>query len=123
MMIIANKYSRFLTNIINLLFSNANINFKYLILPISEHNASTYITDSFKLAQSGYSYLLPAPAMGLSQRDLGNLKDLENDTLMLGLKLKPLASAYTQTTSGGDPGAPIKPIEDKRQRRFKMKNL
>lgn len=113
MMIIANKYSRFLTNIINLLFSNANINFKYLILPISEHNASTYITDSFKLAQSGYSYLLPALAMGLSQRDLGNLKDLENDTLMLSLKLKPLASAYTQTTSGGDPGAPTKPIEDK----------
>ena len=113
MMIIANKYSRFLTNIINLLFSNANINFKYLILPISEHNASTYITDSFKLAQSGYSYLLPALAMGLSQRDLGNLKDLENDTLMLGLKLKPLASAYTQATSGGEPGAPTKPTEDK----------
>jgi hypothetical protein len=113
MMIIVNKYSRFLTNIINLLFSNANINFKYTILPISEHNASTYISDSFKLAQSGYSFLLPALAMGLSQRDLGNLKDLENDTLMLSEKLKPLSSAYTQSASGGEPGEPTKPIEDK----------
>jgi hypothetical protein len=113
MMIIANKYSRFLTNIINLLFSNANINFKYMILPISEYNASAYITDSFKLAQSGYSYLLPALATGLSQRDLGNLKDLENDTLKLGEKLKPLSSAYTQSASGGDPGAPAKPTEEK----------
>lgn len=113
MMIIANKYSRFLTNIINSLFGNANISFKYIILPISEHNASKYIEDSFKLAQSGYSFLLPALAMGLSQRDLSNIKDLENDTLKLTEKLKPLSSAYTQSASAGESGAPTKPIEDK----------
>lgn len=112
MMIIANKYSRFLTNIINSLFGNANISFKYIILPISEHNVSKYIEDSFKLAQSGYSFLLPALAMGLSQRDLSNIKDLENDTLKLTEKLKPLSSAYTQSASASA-GAPTKPIEDK----------
>ena len=112
MMIIANKYSKFITNIVNMLFSNANINFKYTILPISEHNVSDYISDSFKLAQSGYSYLLPALAMGLSQRDFGNIKDLENDTLKLGEKLKPLNSAYTQSANG-EAGAPTKPVDEK----------
>ena len=51
--------------------------------------------------------------MGLSQRDLGNVKDLENDTLKLSEKLKPLSSAYTQSASAGESGAPTKPIEDK----------
>lgn len=112
MMILANKYSRFITNLVNGLFGNGNISFKYTILPISEHNTSKYIEDSFKLAQSGYSYLLPALAMGLTQRDLSNVKELENNLLELGEKLIPLSSAYTQSAADGKGGAPKKPVEE-----------
>ena len=66
MMVLANKYSRFLTFIINFLFSNANVKFKYEILPVSWYNVSEYIKDTLKLAQSGYSYLLPVIAAGVS---------------------------------------------------------
>ena len=114
MMIIGNKYSRFLSFILNRLFSNKNITFRFKILPVSLHNRSDYITDSFKLAQSGYSYLLPSLAMGLSQKELVNIKELENDVLDLGSILKPLSSAYTQ--SAKEAGAPEKKIEDKSEK-------
>ena len=68
------------------------------------------------MAQSGYSFILPALAMGLSQRDLGNVKDLENTLLKLGDKLKPLNSAYTQSGNNVDSsevGAPEKTPEEK----------
>jgi len=87
MMILGNKYSRFLTFVVNSLFANSNISFKYTILPVSYYDSSDYIVDSFKLAQSGYSFLLPALALGITQKDLVNLKDLENDALDLMKKL------------------------------------
>lgn len=114
MMIIGNKYSRYLSFILNKLFGNKNITFRFKILPISLHNRSDYITDSFKLAQSGYSYLLPSVAMGLSQKELVNIKELENDVLDLGSILKPLASAYTQ--SSNEAGAPEKKLEEKSEK-------
>ena len=40
MMILANKYSNFLSYIINYLFANSNISFKYSILPISWYNVT-----------------------------------------------------------------------------------
>lgn len=114
MMILGNKYSRFFTYIINYLFSNSNITFKYVLLPISYYDASDYITDSFKLAQSGYSYLMPALALGITQRDLVNLKDLENKALKLMEKLIPLSSAYTQ--GSGQVGRPELPADQKSQK-------
>jgi hypothetical protein len=39
--------------------------------------------------------MLPALAQGFTQRDFINLKDLENDVLKLGEKMKPLSSAFT----------------------------
>jgi ABC-type multidrug transport system permease subunit len=95
MMILGNKYSRFFTFIINSLYANSNINFKYMILPISYYDTSDYIKDTFKLAQSGYSYLIPSLAIGITQKDLVNLKDLENKSLKMIEKLIPLSSAYT----------------------------
>jgi len=94
-MILGNKYSRFLTFILNSLFANSNITFRYRVLAVSYYDTSEFITDSFKLAQSGYSYLLPALGVGITQRDLLNLKDLENEGLKLMDKLIPLSSAYT----------------------------
>ena len=111
MMVLADKYSHFVTFIINFLFANSNINFKYTILPVSWYNVTQYITDTFKLAQSGYSFLLPAIAAGTSQKDLMNLKTLENKVLDLASVLLPLQSAYTQ--SSGEVGRPRLPAEEK----------
>ena len=98
MMYLANKFSRFITNSINRIYGNTNITFKYQILPVSIHNMDKFIDQSFKLSSSGYSYLLPVVALGLSQRDIVNLKELENGVLKLGEKLIPLSSSYTQSS-------------------------
>lgn len=116
MMILGNKYSRFFSFVINSLFSNANIYFKYKILPISLYNKSDFITDSFKLAQSGYSFLLPSIAAGIGQNELSSLKELENDVLKLRDVLLPLSSAYTQSSSSGEVGAPEKKLEEKSEK-------
>lgn len=111
MMILGNKYGDFITFILNSLFSNVNVNFKFSILPISEYNRSDYITDALKLAQSGYSFLLPSIASGINQRDLINVKSLENDVLDLSEVLIPLSSSYTQSTN--PVGRPKMKTEDK----------
>ena len=115
MMILGNKYSRFFTFIINSLYANSNINFKYVLLPISYYDSGDYITDAFKLAQSGYSFLMPSLGLGITQKDLVNLKDLENTSLKLIEKLIPLESAYTQS-AGGEVGRPELPADQKSQK-------
>ena len=95
MMYLANKFARFITNIVNENFANSNISFKYTILPITHQNESKYIDSCYKLASTGYSLALPALAQGFTQRDLVNLKDLENDVLKLGEKLVPPANSFT----------------------------
>ena len=120
MMILVNKYERFLSKIINKLFSNGNITFKYALLPISYYNRSEYISDSLKLAQSGYSFLLPALGTGMSQRELISVKELENDVLKLPEVLIPLSSSYTQ--SNKEPGAPEKKLEDKSDKTIQNEN-
>lgn len=120
MMILGNKYSRFITKILNDLFSNANISFKYNLLPISYYNRSDFISDSLKLAQSGYSFLLPALASGLSQKELTSVKSLENDVLKLSEMLIPLSSSYTQSDKG--PGAPEKKPEEKSDKTIQNEN-
>ena len=62
------------------------------------------------MANSGYSFLLPALAMDISQRDLNDIKSLENDVLKLKEKLQPLSTAYTET---GNVGRPEKDAQDK----------
>ena len=99
MMILAHKFAAYITNLLNRKFSNGNINFKYTIFPVTYHNYEKFADTTFKLVGTGYSFLMPAMALGLSQRDLGNLKDLENKVLLLGEKLIPPSTSYTQTTS------------------------
>ena len=99
MMYFANKVSNYITNIINSYYANGNINFKYSIMPISHYNVASYVDSTFKLVGSGYSALLPALALGLTQKDLISVKDLENDVLKLGDKLIPLSTSYTQSSS------------------------
>lgn len=117
MMTLVHTFENFITNIVNKVCANTNINFKYTILPVTYYNEDKFIDSSFKLANSGYSFIIPAVAMGISQRDLGNLKDLENDVLKLADKLIPLSSAFTQSGGvQGRPGAPEKPPEEKSQK-------
>ena len=111
MMTLAHKMERLITRIINKKFGNSNITFTYIILPITEYNKTRYIENTFKLASSGYSFILPALASGLSQKQLGEVKDLEKDVLKLYEKLQPLQSAWTQDT--GQVGRPQKNPEEK----------
>jgi len=110
MMVLARKMARLITSIINDKYGNANISFTYRILPVSFYNQKEYVEEALKLANSGYSFLLPALAMDLSQRELSNVKDLENDVLKLKEKLLPLSTSYTET---GNVGRPAKDAQDK----------
>ena len=109
-MVLANKFASAITKITNQLFANSNIDFKYSILPISYYNEDEYLDNSFKLASSGYSLLLPALTLGMSQRDITNIKELENDVLDMVESLVPPRTSYTES---GDVGAPKKAEEDK----------
>ena len=110
MMVLARKLARLITSIINEKYGNTNITFTYKILPVSFYNQKEYVEETLKLANSGYSFLLPALAMDLSQRELSNVKDLENDVLKLKEKLLPLSTSYTET---GNVGRPAKDAQDK----------
>ena len=118
MMYLANKFARFITNTINSIFSNGNISFKYIILPVGNQNEDKYIDTAFKLAGSGYSLLTPAVAAGFSQKDILSIKDLENDVLKLNEKLLPLSSSYTQSGSNNlnEGGRPAKEQEEKAEK-------
>jgi hypothetical protein len=111
MMTFARRLDRFMTYVINAKFSNSNVSFKYTTLPITFYNEYKYAENALKQANSGYSFILPALAMGLSQRELGNIKDLENDVLNLKEKLIPLSTSYTE--SGAGPGRPELPAQQK----------
>jgi hypothetical protein len=110
MMVLARKLENLITSILNEKYGNVNITFTYKILPISFYNQKEYVETSLKLANSGYSFLLPALAMDLSQRELNNIKDLENDVLKLKEKLLPLSTSYTES---GNVGRPTKDAQDK----------
>ena len=105
MMVLANKFSHFITNTLNDNFANGNITFKYTIMPITYYNTADYVDTTFKLVGSGYSALLPALALNMTQRDLISIKDLENDVLKLGDRLKPLQTSYTQSAEGNAKGS------------------
>ena len=89
-------------------------------MPITYYNVSSFVDSTFKLVGSGYSALMPALAFGLSQKDLINIKDLENDVLKMGEKLKPLQTAYTQSGSDTEEsGRPKKKEEEKAEQTHK----
>ena len=120
MMYLANKFARFVTNVINDNFANSNISFKYTILPITHQNEAKYIDGSYKLATAGYSLIVPALAQGLSQKDLVNIKDLENDVLMLTDRLIPPKTSFTDgSEEGSEGGRPTKSADEKRDQTIK----
>lgn len=115
-MILGRQYSSFVSRVVNTLYGTSQVDFTYRVLPITEYNVEDYVANSFKLAQSGYSLLLPAIAHGVSQRDLVNLKELENGLLNLTESLKPPQSAHTQgkdSASADEGGRPALKTEEK----------
>lgn len=102
MMVLANKFAGYVTNLLNRKFSNSNVSFQYKILPVSYHDYDKFVDTSHKLVGSGYSLLMPAMALGLSQKDFLNLKDLENEVLKVGSKLIPPSTSYTQSSQPAD---------------------
>lgn len=120
MMILANQYSQLITKILNSKYGSKGITFKYQFLPITYHNDSDYLDTALKLGNNGYSFILPSLAMGITQGDLIDIKDLENDLLELQNKLIPLSNSYTQSgKSEGEPGAPTLNPEDKADQTIK----
>lgn len=116
MMLLVNQFSRFTTLLVNKVFERTQMSFKVEILPVGQLNRSVYMADALKLASSGYSFLLPAVAMGISQRDIISLKDLENDLLKLEEKFIPLSTSWTQSANGGTGGRPEKSLEEKAEK-------
>ena len=118
MMVLANKYCNFTSWVLNNLFGNSNVYFNYQILPVGIYNQVEYVDEALKLAQNGYSILVPTAAMGISQHELSSLKELENDVLKLKDILIPLSSSYTESNkpNGGKVGRPTLPLEQKSQK-------
>lgn len=84
-------------NILNMCFSSHKYYFTFNLLPITFYNQKDQISFANALVAMGYSYFYPAAVLGIGQKELMNLKDLENDVLKLGDKLIPLMSAYTKS--------------------------
>lgn len=119
MMMLGNKFSRYIKNTVNSYYANGTVTFKYTILPISWYNEDKYLENAMKTAQSGYSLLLPALAQGFTQADLSNIKNLENDLLDLTTILIPPQSAHTQTGAPEDGGRPTKANDEKSDKTVK----
>lgn len=111
------KMDRFVTNLINRNFGNGTLTFKYQTLPVTQYNQEKYVDEAYKLVGNGYSLLLPAVAMGFTQKSFMSLKELENDVLDITTKLIPPTSAYTQSgpSSKGESGAPAKEPQEKKE--------
>ena len=112
------KYQNFVNNLINGKYANSNVVFSYKILPITKYNYTKFFDSSLKAAEAGFSFLMPALALGISQRELSNLKDLENNVLNLGEKLIPLATSYTMSadSQGGAPKKETKELSPKSEK-------
>ena len=68
MMTLANQISNTFTYLMNKKFETSSISFSITILPISYYNIDEYMDQQYKLATTGYSFILPALASGLSQK-------------------------------------------------------
>lgn len=118
MMNLGNQIAAFVEDIINEIYGNGAIFFSYKILPVSYLNEKDFISDSLKMAMSGYPLLIPMAVQNFSAHELINLKEVENNVLKLGEILIPLQSSYTQTADDGttgEVGRPTKTPEQKKE--------
>ena len=101
MMNLADQFSQLFTYLLNTEIAKGTTTYSVAILPVSYYNTKDYIEQTHKLATTGYSYLLPAVASGLTQKEFLDIKVLENDVLGLKDVLIPLSTAFTESDDGG----------------------
>lgn len=103
MMTLGEQVATFIQTVINHFYGTKEVEYSYDILPITLYNQADYVNMTLSAANSGFSFFLPAIASGVNQRDLVNVKTLEDE---LGLKdlLQPLSSAFTQSSNSNDEG-------------------
>lgn len=101
MMNLADQFSQLFTYLLNTEIAKGTTTYSVAILPVSYYNTKDYIDQTHKLATTGYSYLLPAIASGLTQKEFLDIKVLENDILGLKDVLIPLSTAFTESDEGG----------------------
>lgn len=99
MMWLADSYAKWLQFFLNNKFEDKYFKFTVRILPTSYYDSEDYVSKTLQCAQYGYSFILPAVAMGINQSELVDLKTLEVDLLKLNYKLVPLQSSHTETTA------------------------
>lgn len=102
----AKKISRYLTSYINNTMGSTELIFKVKILPITRQNEQKWIDNSFKMASSGYSLLLPAIALGFEPIEFLNLKEVENEYFNIVDKLIPPQTSYTSSQEETNNGRP-----------------
>lgn len=95
-------------------FDDKTVHFDFKFLPISYYNQKEMLEQYLKQAQSGYSKLLPAIAMGTSQAQLIGLLTFENDYLNIVDSLIPLQTSYTQSGIGS--GRPTKDDNEREEK-------
>lgn len=96
------KISRYLTSYINNTMGSTELIFKVKILPITRQNEQKWIDNSFKMASSGYSLLLPAITLGFEPLEFLNLKEVENSYFNIVDKLIPPQTSYTNSQDSED---------------------
>jgi hypothetical protein len=114
---LAEQYAIWLKVCLNSHFADKNVKFSAVILPVGQYNYKDYMTQAMSSAQYGYSSLIPAVAMGISQNEFINLKELENELYNMTDLLLPLRSSHTEngetTGNGGKTDAEIKDAKSK----------
>lgn len=95
MMDLASKFSIWLKNLINSIYSDKYITFGIEILPVGQYNVKDYQAQALNAAQYGYSFIIPSIAMGLEQNQLFDIKTVETKVLKMDKLLIPLQSSHT----------------------------
>lgn len=120
MMVLGQDIASFFTDVINVRFGDNKITFKNVMLPISHYNIKEFSENAYKLATAGYSALIPALTTGISQRDLMDIKKLENALLKVNELLIPLQTSAT--LSKNENGAPAVPDAQKKDKTIANQN-
>ncbi len=104
------QYANWLTHVVNFK-KNPRYYFEVFLPPTTIFNEDEMETRYVKLGTLGYAKLLPGIVTGMKQSALLSLMRFENDYLKLNELMIPLQSTHTQ--SGGEPGRPVNPDDQK----------
>ena len=97
--ILGNSFASWFKFVINNECANYNnLAFDIVLLPITHFNRFDIFKNSLNAAQNGYSIFIPSLCLGISQKQLINLKHLEKALKLTDL-LEPLQTSYTQSSS------------------------